>query len=841
MKQVNHFLQRVHIVALTMVLLSIHIVTDATNMHDDTQDNTYTAAATNVRRINQIVITGNIHVPYSAILKYVPYRIGELFDARKTRELIRTIYFGLKRFRKIDVYGENVGANLINIHIKLDEKPIIKDVIFTGNNHMTEKELRKAIDIAEIPALDAPELKMLAQKIKKEYIEKGYHLTTVETKFDVDEHNKATATFIIHEDKKSVVKQIRFKGNQHLSSKELRSIMITREEWLLSFLDKAGTYHPERIEADKYFMSRYYQNRGFLHAKVTDVTTHMNERTKAITITYTIEEGERYTIKDIAVPGNDILTEEQLKARLPVRSGQYYSPDRIADTLKVLERIWGNHGYIFAHIDPSIEPDDENKTVNLTFYSELGNKITLNKLTVKGNKKTRDKVIRRKLTLREGEQLTQTDMDVSKRNVESLGYFDAREGVNWKLTRLNDTTADLDLIVKEAKTGNFNVQAGFGGADLSSPVDGLTIKGNFSDSNLFGSGIFVDAQASWAKKEQTASLRIAQPWLMDKPISGAFDLYHRRPSYDQLHNVATINGKLTGGSATVGFMTRGSYAWLNDTQVLFIAGVDNMKYEPQRVLQNTAQANAPITKDDMLPVARIVGGLPGENEAFQCILNKEFEPGTFAWIANIIEQNHLNHPVHTSRGLKWTVQTKLAFPTFSDTIGFFKWTSELHWYTPLINEFDLIFHIHVYAGVAQPFKHKTIPFPEMFNVGGQYSVRGYLFGQISPRFAGDPIGASKALFWNAELIFPITPDMNMKGVVFYDGGAGFDNPYLNQCVDFTQLPNSVQSNNFDYRHAVGVGVRMLQPMPIKIDWGFKLDPRKGESASEVHFGMSTTF
>ncbi len=823
MKLANYFLYKAHIVALAISVCSMPLMTYtvATDTQKD-QDDTHTSATPSLRRINQIIITGNVHVPESAILKYIPYRVGEIFDARKTREAIRTIYFGLKRFRKIDIYSQDIGSNLVNIHFKLEEKPIIKDVIFTGNTHMSEKELRKAIDIAEIPALDAPELKMLAQKIKKEYIEKGYHLTTIETTFDVDEHNKATATFIINENKKSVVRQIRFKGNHYLSSKELRSIMITREEWLLSFLDKAGTYHPDRIEADKYFISRYYQNRGFLHAKVTHVTSDMNERTKAMTMTYHIEEGDRYTIKDISVPGNDILTEEQLKARLPIRPGQYYSPDRIADTLKILERIWGNHGYIFAHIDPSIEPDDETKTVNLTFYSELGNKITLNKITIKGNKKTRDKVIRRKMTLKEGEQLTQTDMDVSKRNVESLGYFDAREGVNWKLTRLSDNMADLDLMLKEAKTGNFNVQAGFGGADLSSPADGLTVKGNFSDSNLFGSGIFIDTQASWAKKEQTASLRIAQPWLMDKPISGAFDLYHRRPSYDQLRNVATVNGKLTGGSATLGFMTRGSYAWLNDTQILFIAGVDNMKYENR-------------------PVAQIPGAIAGENEAFQCILNKEFDPGTFAWLANIIEQNHLNHPVHTSRGLKWTIQTKLAFPTFNDTIGFFKWTSELHWYTPFINEYDLVFHIHAYAGIAQPWKHKTVPFPEMFHVGGQYSVRGYLFGQISPRFAGDPIGASKALFWNAELIFPITPDMNMKGVVFYDGGAGFDNPYLNECVDRLKLPHSVQSNNFDYRHAVGVGIRMLQPMPIKIDWGFKLDPRKGESASEVHFGMSTTF
>ncbi|MDP3889030.1 MAG: BamA/TamA family outer membrane protein, partial [bacterium] len=118
-------------------------------------------------------------------------------------------------------------------------------------------------------------------------------------------------------------------------------------------------------------------------------------------------------------------------------------------------------------------------------------------------------------------------------------------------------------------------------------------------------------------------------------------------------------------------------------------------------------------------------------------------------------------------------------------------------------------------------------------IGGPASVRGFLFGQIGPKFDGDPIGASKALFLNAELVFPITSDMNMQGVAFYDGGAGFDNPYV--CNTSRQF---ITDNRFDYRHSVGFGIRLLSPIPIKVDWGFKIDPRKGESSHEVHFGAT---
>lgn len=798
---------------------------DQENDEEENEDGT-TQNYPSPRRINQIIITGNERTAQSALLKYIPYKIGEVFDPYKTRELIRNLYFGLKRFRNVLVKTENVGHDLINLHIIVEEKLVIKDVIFVGNTHIPEKDLRKAINIADVPALDAEELKILAQKIRKEYLEKSYCATTVDTKLDIDDDNKALATFIITEGKKSVVKRIRFKGNCAIPSKELRGIMITREEWALSFLDGSGTYQAERLEADKHFLSRYYQNKGYLQAKVISVTTETDPRTKKISLTYEIEEGARYTIKEVHAPGNETVCEEALLARIPVKPGDYYSPDRIADSIKNLERIWGNQGYIFAHIDPSIEPDEDSKTVNLSFYSELGNKIRLNKITIKGNKKSRDKIVRRRINLREGELITQAQMDSSKQGVESLGYFDPRDGVNWKLTKIGNDLADLDLILKETKTGNFNVQMGWGGMDLSSPVAGMTVKGNLSDTNLFGSGIYLNLQGSWAKEEQTFAFHLAQPWLFDKPISVAMDMYHRRPSYDQFRHISpgTIAGRLTGGGVTGGFITRATNPILSNTQVLFLAGVDNIKYEKPPLANIPPFNTAQVTRE--------------ANAAFQCILDKEFNPGTFSWIANNIEQDHRNHPMHTTRGHKWLLQTKIAFPTFENNISFFKMTFDSHWFTPLINEYDLVFHLHAFAGIIHVFKDNTIPYPELFNIGGQASVRGFLFGQIGPRYVNDPIGASKALFMNAELGFPITPDFNLKGVVFYDGGAGFGNPFVDQCIASCSDKSVLQGNNFDYRHSVGIGIRMMNPMPMRIDWGFKLDPRKGESASEVHFGMT---
>ncbi len=770
------------------------------------------------RTINDIIISGNKYTSRDAILSYIPYKINEIFNPQKSRQLIRNLYYGLKRFRSISVLVENVGTQQINLHVKVEEKPILKEVILEGNKQVSTKEIKQKINF-DIPAIEESELKVLAQQIKRLYTDKGFFQTEIETELQIDDDDRAIAIFTVHERKKSLVKRIIFTGNKNVSSKMLHSVMFTREDWILGFLDKSGSYHPDRIDADKHMIEQFYQNNGYLNAKVTDVEQKIDPDTKNINLTFDIEEGALYTIGEVHAPGNDFLTEAQILAQLSIRPGQIYSREAITNCIKTLEFLWGNYGHIFAHIEPSIQPNDETKTVDVSFFSDLGDQIYLNKINIKGHKKTRDKIVRRKVFLEEGALLTNALMEASKNSVESLGYFDPRDGVNWKIRRIDNKNVDLDLMLKEAKTGTFNVQMGFGGAgvDLRSPAAGFNVKAILSDRNLFGSGINLNFEATWAKNEQTLLFHLGQPWLFDRPISGALDVYHKRPTYDNLRNIdlGAVNEKLTGAAGTAGFIINNrEHPFFNNTHVLLNLGVDSIHYEnlPKAVIPNTTEATT---------------------LQYQSILDKQFVSGNYLWLANIVEQDIRNHPIHSSRGHRWTLTSKIATPSFSDKIGFYKFSFDGNWFTPIIGEYDLVLRLHAYLGFITPIGNRNIPFGELFHIGGPASVRGFLFGQIGPKFAGDSIGATKAMFWNAELIFPITPDFNMKGVVFYDGGAGFDSQFTN-CVSRNLLTN----NNFDYRHSVGFGVRLLNPMPIKVDWGFKIDPRNGESSHEVHFGMS---
>ncbi|HEV2601603.1 MAG TPA: outer membrane protein assembly factor BamA [Candidatus Babeliales bacterium] len=785
--------------------------------------------------ISAINLVGNTHVPDDAILDRIPYRIGERFDQSKTGKLIKTLYFDLKRFRNISVYVKDSGTNTIILTIVFEEKPLIQDIVITGNKQVTEKEIREKIPFADIRALDEQELKGYELSIKKIYEEKGFHNTTITSNLSITEQQKAIVTFTVVEHKKTVVTRINFEGNHIISGKKLRSIMFTHEDWLLGFMDKSGTFQYDRIEGDKQMIKQFYQNNGFISAQVVDVKIKFDEQCNTAHLTYIIEEGDCYTISSVTARGNDILKDDYLTSILPTQPNEKYSRENIVNSIKALEFIWGDMGYIYAQIDPEIIPDETTKTVAVTFHSDIGNPVYLNKLTIKGNWNTQDKIIRRRLGLNEGSLITNRAMEISKNRVEALGYFDKRDGVNWKTTRLDENNADLDLIIKEGKTGTANFQLGFGGAaKSSSPTGSVSAELNVANSNFKGSGVRFDLTARFGAEEKAAVFNITQPWLFDRPILGAIDIYHKRLGYEELEQSPARTEKLTGVTLTTGLVTGGWHHLFADTFLRFSFGVENVQYENKNT--EGKKSSSPVQSN-----LRTDNAVEQEfaRKQYDRIFNKLFTTGTFGTFMTQIGKDAKNHPMHPTRGYSWLARSILVLP--NQDIGYHKFDLDVNWLTPIIGDFDLIFRFHAKMGIINLFGNKSIPYRELFHIGGPDTVRGFLWGQIGPQFtttssgrrATDSVGGRKAFVVNAELIFPITNDFTMKGVVFYDGGAGWDNPYVN-------AENSIfiKNNNFRYRHAVGVGVRLLNPMPIRVDWGFKLDPRKGETAHEVHFNMS---
>ena len=337
------------------------------------------------RTINSIIVEGNNYVSTQAILNKIPYQTGELFKSHKSNALIRNL-FEMNSFRNIQLFARDIGSDKVDLRIVVTEKTPLKEVTFVGNKHLSEAEITKKLNFKDIAAVDEDELKRFVVILKKLYREKNFHNVEITPTF-MKEHDKAIITFTIKEHHQSLVKRVFFVGNDHFPSKTLRSLLFTREDWLFGFMDKSGTYHPDALESDKHTIENFYQSNGYMNAKVTSVEMQPDPNGKNFYITFFIEEGDIYTINDIQAPGNDELSEELLLAHIPIKSGDLYSREKIRQTIELLRLLWGEFGYIYAEIEPSIEPDDSTKTVSLAFLSELGPKVFLNRIMIKGKNK----------------------------------------------------------------------------------------------------------------------------------------------------------------------------------------------------------------------------------------------------------------------------------------------------------------------------------------------------------------------------------------------------------------------------------------------------------------------
>ncbi len=783
-------------------------------------------------RIKAIIVTGSQRFPDATIKSKLPYRVGDEFKVEDSNQALLNVY-RLGHFRQVQLLTEKVQDG-VNLHVVLTEKPLLKEVILVGNKHLSKKEISKKIDFEKIPAAEKEELKKLSRSIKNVYAEKGYHFPTV-TLSTTQDKEYLTATFTIKEGARSIVKKVRFNGNKSFDGKRLRSLLFTREDWLLGPLDHSGNYHPLAVEQDKHTLEQFYQSTGFLHAQVTGADVTFDETKKEITVTFNIHEGDKYTISSIEVPGNDIYSEKELLASIPLRKGSLYSREGIKACIERLKTIWGDKGFIYADVEPTIEPDDEEKTVKLGFHSELGNKVQLNRINIFGNKKTRDKVIRRQFLLDEGALLTTTKLEASKQRIAGLGYFDRKEGVNWKINRIDEDLADIDVMLKEVKTGRAEFKITYGGSptSMSSSNSGVSTELQLTERNIFGKGLMGHLNARIGQDERAFSGGFTQPWLFDKPIRVGASGNYSQSSYQELRKVEnTIKERRAGGLCHLGFVAER----LGFVSVDFQLGLDKLEYYSK---SRSGQSN-------IAPQASIVGDDTVKSE-YQQILDDRFKSATFPYIELAVGKDTRNHHTHITRGYKWNASARMGIPSIDKVFGFYHLELDGHWYTPLINESDLVLHIHGHLGQVGNFKNYSIPFRELYHVGGQASVRGWDFGQIGPQWyhpdlledegwQGESIGAQNAAFMNVELIFPFTEDMSIKGVVFYDGGSGWQTPHQSRIS-----PDHLKNNSFDYRHSIGVGVRLLNPQPMRVDWGFKLDKRPGESAGEVSFSSYYDF
>lgn len=796
------------------------------------------------RKINKIHVQGNQVISTPSILHRLPSKVGDEFNVNLTATMIKNLY-KLGYFHQVKIYIEPIDDALIDLYVVVEEKPKVQDIAFVGNKAVSEKDLKDELKIESIPTLAQEELKALCTKIKKYYRKKNYHQAKVTGELTHTSDGRVSAEFTIVEGKKSFLNRISFKGNKHYPSKKLKRTLISKEDWILGMLDHAGTYNPDMVEADKYMIEEAYRNNGFINAKVTNVDLQKDDHAQTYHIIFTINEGDRYRIKSVDAVGNDIISSQRIKEIIPLFEGQIYSVENLRNAIENIRILCGEFGYIFADIDPHLDVHEEDKTVTICFNLDLKDQVYLNRLTIRGNKKTRDKVIRRQILLDEGMLVTNQKMEVSKACVGLLGYFDPKNGVNWKTTRIDDSHADLDLLVNEVKTGNFSANLSFGGSPTNrqTPQTGLNFSTSFGDKNFLGSGIVLATSIDISKKYRAGMGSIGNPWMFDRPIRGNVSAFIKSSEYDDQIDIAqdAPYERAVGAIVGLGYVAKLLGGVVLDGKVNFERITFENKIEARKALGSKDMAIA------------------------QVLLDKYFQSGNQISLITTLGQDKRNGLAFPTNGYQWNFSGQLTIPgsfrskkdetichvpgqPISNCFNYFKTDLDVSWYTPLINEHDLVLGVHGNFGIAQPFKGKDIPWKNLYHVGGPTTIRGYTYGQVGPTWKGDSLGATKAFCLNVEFIVPLSSNLSTRGVIFYDGGAGWDTPYQKQFSDAARavglcFETDFSNNNFFYRHSVGIGVRIKSPTPLQVDFGIKLNPSKKfkKQLTEMHLSMEHSF
>lgn len=765
--------------------------------------------------IEKIIVEGNKYVKTEVIKNRLPYKEGSTFDLSKSSSAIHNIY-GIGCFRQVKLEGQKIGSERMNLYVIVEEKKLLENLEIEGNTSIRTKVIKEKLKLDKLSSIDEETMHKIEAGIIKLYKEENRHNVVIESqiKLNKDNPDKATVYFKIIEGPVSIVKRVFFVGNTKIQDRKLRNFLFTRENWILSFLDSAGTYQEDMLEMDKRRIEYFYRDHGYLMVQVPRADVEYSDDKSEIHVTFHIQEGEQFIVRQIRAPGDDIFSEDELLPLITLKEGEPYSQTKLVNSMNYLRDIWGEKGYINADVYPQVKPDESSNQVDISFHAERGKKLYVNRIIISGNIQTRDKVIRRQLDIFEGDLITTKKLNRSKTRVEYLSFFE-REGVTWKIHRISDELADLGLVVEEAKTGNFNFMMSYGsekGSEKQSLRGSITV----NKSNLFGKGYDIAGKLQ-ANRHRLQSIEASflNPHLFDSDISGAYYFYKR---WNELEGWQILDK--TPIEKTLGLETNMGFALPfidKRLQLVFSMGIED--------IGNNNPQLKPIPNN------------PDGNPDHKLIFERSFQKGTLLWLGLDLVKDTRNHRIYPSEGYRWMVSTRTAPAEINSQFSFFKAELEASFYTALMGPDYLVLALHgKLSGVDSLTPSKIVPYKELFHMGGQATVRGFVFGSIEPALStGDPIGARKAALFNMELIFPLIPDYSMKGHFFYDAGSGWDTP-KNDIAD----PSSIKRDKFDLRHSVGFGINLEKPMPAKIDWGFKLDRRRkdGESPHEFHLSMN---
>jgi len=717
---------------------------------------------------------------------------------------------------EIVIRDETVSGKHISVRHS-DQKFVVTDLDSTngtflneGAGKITREDLKDTIELKQFQILDQEGVRKTAKKIQEKYVEKGYFLAEVTPRIDPLPNNEVNVVFVVNEHAKVTVKEIRFVGNHAISTAELKSQMVTQEANFFSFLTSSGTYREDAFQRDEFVLQGMYYDRGYLYVKLGKPTIELSPDRRFISITLTVDEGEPYDVGELKISGKLLgETQEQLLKLVSIRPGDRFSRSQLQRDMTVLSDVYKDKGYAYANVSPLTSVEADKRIVNLEFEVEPGQPVTIEKVEISGNNKTRDRVIRRELKINEGDLYSSTAVRVSKARVTALGFFETVE-INQRRGSGDDKMI-LDVAIKEKLTGTFQVGFGFTGGESFFGTAQL------SQNNLFGYGHTASLSLQISSIRQLFQLSYLDPYVFDTRWTGSVDLYRSQLLYSGFERNAT-GGSITGGYE-FGDIGRG-------------LGLGNLLEDFRFFLTYTLENVSVIANGDG---ARL--------------LSNQFSSGRTSSLRLSFNYDKRDNRLFPSNGHLESASAEFASSIFGSQNLFqrFRFIERRYW--PLGYGFVAKANISVgYIRATDPVNH-PVAISEKFFEGGINSIRGYLLRSISPtlRIASSlapdaglfdfQVGGNKELVTNWEIEFPIFEGAGVRGVVFYDAGNAFS-----EKENFFQSSQRGGTLPLGLFHSAGFGVRWFSPLgPLRFETGFPLTRRPTDDPYVFEFTIGNFF
>lgn len=734
---------------------------------------------------------------------------GTQTSGSSVRDALRRVW-DLDLFEDLWLGAFETPAGLALV-LHVEERPRLTRLEFSGNKKIKADDLRQHSGL--VPGARLSDLKLVAavDSLRRIYREKGYVRAAVVATTHPMAPGQAAVSFSIDEGKPARIGGFAFPGAVAYPSDRLRKELASKKKGFL----KGGKLDPDKVVQDIAKLRAFYRENGYKDVEVTRDSLQFSPDGQRMTLVYRIAEGPRFRLGEVRWQGNRALGDAKVRALSQLTPGGWYNGTAIERTTGDTYSEYAEQGYLYVNVEP-VEQVDDSGLVDVTFQVQEGAPSHVRNISITGNTRTKEKVVRRELAVRPGDLFRRSLIIRSRDDVFRLGFF---QDVQPDFRPADSTDVDLIFSVVEKETGTASAGAGY------SSEGGLTGFISLGHNNLFGNGQSINIQLERGARRSNYDISFTDPWFRDSRTTLGFSLFRRDRETEVVGTGSSLRyrDKRTGGSIRFGR----PLGFVDYTRGYLTYRLEGVNFEV--VPDDTNGVEIPLT--------------PAQGE-----LRKLIESGerTTSAVELSLRRDNTRNPFYPEGGARLNWSSEFAGSFLGGQVRYHKHEFDGRWYFPSLVK-PVTTMIRYRVGAIGNYG-KDVPAYERFRLGGTtfYGLRGYEDYEIVPteNIRQIPDTTDKAAPYDSvhftEIRYPggrlmqvLTLEQQflivkpVHGLLFFDAGGTWN--------EFRQVQLG------DIRKGVGLGVRLEVPLlgNLGLDFGYGFDRRK--PGWRTHFLLGNLF